>query len=148
MRVELTGEKNTYLKKGFVLSAVQFIQKALEKKGHVFSSDSSLLVIACISEDAMKKLNHQFRDKNQVTDVLSFAPIEKEGLGELALCIPQIEAQASSHGLTVEEEAFYLILHGILHLLGYDHERGGQEAKKMYRIQDEVFEEWQNKRTS
>ena len=146
MRVELTGEKSADLSKQFVLQAVQFIQQKLEKKGHIFSPDSSSLVIACVSEDSMKKLNHQFRGKNQVTDVLSFAPVEEGGLGELALCIPQIKIQASSHGLTVEEEAFYLILHGILHLLGYDHEQGGQQAKEMYALQDTIFEEWRSQK--
>ena len=143
MQVELTGEKSTALQKRFVLKAVQFIQKALEGKGCTFPSANPLLVIACVSEDSMKRLNHQFRGKNQVTDVLSFAPVEKESLGELALCIPQIKTQAQAHRLTVEGEVFYLILHGVLHLLGYNHERGGKEAKEMYVMQDEIFEEWQ-----
>ena len=148
MRVELTGEKSAALQKKFVLQAVRFMQEELEKKGHVFSSDNSSLVIACVSEDSMKKLNHQFRGRNQVTDVLSFAPVEEGSLGELALCVSQIKKQALSHGLTLEEEAFYLILHGILHLLGYDHESGGQKARKMYAIQDKIFEEWKNEKTT
>ena len=146
MQVELTGEQSAALQKGFVLRAVGFIQQKLEKKGHIFSMNNSSLVIACVSEASMKRLNRQFRGKNQATDVLSFAPVEEGSLGELALCISQIEKQASSHGLTVEEEAFYLILHGILHLLGYDHESGDQKAKEMYALQDGIFEEWKEQK--
>lgn len=144
MRVELTGAKNTVLKKKFALQAVRFIQEELGKKGCTFPSKNPLLVIACVSGDAIKKLNQQFRGKNKVTDVLSFAPTEEESLGELALCMPQVEIQAQEHGLTIEEETFYLILHGVLHLLGYNHEKGGKQAREMYAIQDEVFEKWRN----
>ncbi|MCY4512977.1 MAG: rRNA maturation RNase YbeY [Bdellovibrionales bacterium] len=142
MKVELTGEESAVLKKQFALQAVRFIQQELENKGCVFPSKDSLLVIACVSGDAIRKLNQQFRGKDKVTDILSFAPVEEESLGELALCMPQVEIQAQEHGLTVEEETFYLILHGILHLLGYNHEKGGKQAREMYAIQDEVFEEW------
>ena len=146
MRVELTGETNTLLKKSFIVQSVQFIQQALEKRHGSFPSDDPFLVIAFVSEESMKKLNHRFRGKNQVTDILSFSPVEEGGLGELALCIPQIEIQAQSHKLTVEEETFYLILHGILHLLGYNHEKEDAKAKEMYQIQDGIFEEWRDKR--
>ena len=146
MKVELTGEKNTLLRKEFIVQSVQFIQRALEKRHCSFPSNNPLLVIAFVSEESMKKFNHQFRGKDQVTDVLSFSPVEEGGLGELALCIPQVEIQARSHKLTVEEETFYLILHGILHLLGYNHEGGGARAKEMYQVQDEIFEEWKDQK--
>lgn len=128
------------------MQAVQFIQRELKKRQCSFPSGNPLLVIAFVSEESMKKLNHQFRGKNKVTDVLSFSPVEEGGLGELAFCASQIEKQARSHKLTVEEESFYLILHGVLHLLGYNHEKGSTEAKEMYQIQDGIFKEWKDKR--
>ena len=161
MRVQLTGEKSAFLKKEFVLRAVRFIERALPERRQIArlsgpkqrkkegpaplpldTLENALLVIAFVSKNRIRKLNRQFRGKDQVTDVLSFAPVEEDGLGELALCSERIKEQAKSHGLTFEEEAFYLILHGILHLLGYDHEQGGRRAEEMYQIQDDIFQAW------
>ena len=160
MRIQTAGGPNIPLKKEFILRSALFIERALleryrsgqlsgPKKSRqdpapfpLEALESSLLVIAFVSESRIKKLNHRFRGKNQVTDVLSFFPVEEDGLGELALCAEQIKKQAESHGLTFEEESFYLILHGILHLLGYNHEKGGRRAKEMYQIQDTIFQAW------
>ena len=162
MRVQLTGEKKASLKKESVLRSVRFIERALLEKYRsgrlpepkesgrgtapfpLTALESSLLVTAVVSKSRIKKLNRQFRGKAQVTDVLSFAPVEEGGLGELALCSDRIKEQAKSHGLTFEEEAFYLILHGILHLLGYHHEQGGRRAQEMYQIQDDIFQAWRS----
>lgn len=86
----------------------------------------------------MKRLNHSFRGKAYATDVLSF-PIpphffELKGwvhLGELVICEPVMKAQAKEQGHSVEEELDVLIVHGLLHLLGMDHERSEKEAKLM-----------------
>ena len=98
------------------------------------------LVIAFVSESEMKHLNSTFRGKNRLTDVLSFESDEPEVLGELAICPQVISAQAKEHGLKVREEMGYMILHGFLHLLGFDHEKSEKEAKKMFSLQDAVFE--------
>ena len=143
MRVQLTGHKKD-LKKELVLKAVQFIRQALKKRSRPVPAENALLTIAFLSEKSMKGLNRTFRDTDRVTDVLSFSPVEEGGLGELALCIPKMREQARREGLTLEEEAFYLILHGILHLLGYEHEKGGKKAREMFTLQDSIFEEWRN----
>lgn len=70
----------------------------------------------------MKRLNKLYRGKNYATDILSFAP--KEGtLGELVLCLPTIRSQARRNGLGTKEELGYMLVHGVLPLLGYDHEK-------------------------
>ena len=80
----------------------------------------------------IRKLNKQFRSIDQPTDVLSFPqnadedpPIPGEIiLGDIAVSLDTAQAQAKEHGLTFEEEIILLLIHGILHLLGYDHEIG------------------------
>lgn len=94
------------------------------------------LVLAFVTTSQMKKLNAQFRGKDYATDVLSFAG---EGLGELVLCMPVIERQARDHDLTLNEELGYMVLHGILHLLGFDHEGTKAEEARMFKVQDEIF---------
>ena len=144
MKLEFIDIETTSLKKEFIKSAVDFFKKKLIEKKIIAQNENRKLVIAFLSQEAMIQLNSKFRDKNQVTDVLSFSPVEDGGLGELALCIPQIQAQAQKEGLTLEEEVVYLILHGVLHLLGYHHEEEGEPARLMYEIQDDIFAQWQS----
>lgn len=87
------------------------------------------------------KLNAHFRKKNYPTDVLSFAPVEEGSLGELAFCVPVLKSQAKEHKISLQNEFLYLLVHGILHLLGYEHEKSDIKAKQMYRLQDKIYAE-------
>ncbi len=90
-----------------------------------------------------KRLKHLIKPtgkKNKPTDVLSFDPIEPDDLGELVLCPSVLRKQAKEHKLKYEIELGYMVIHGVLHLLGYDHEKTEKEAKKMFRLQDLVFD--------
>lgn len=81
----------------------------------------------------MKELNNLFRDRNVTTDVLSFPhkPDEfdpdKNNLGDIVISVEQAQKQATENGLTLENEIKQLILHGLLHLCGYDHETDNGE---------------------
>ena len=66
--------------------------------------------------------------------------MDDESLGDLVICLDVIKRQAKEHGLTVQEELGYMVLHGFLHLLGYDHEANVRDAKKMFTLQDDLFE--------
>ncbi len=95
----------------------------------------------------IRELNQQFRNIFQPTDVLSFPqntdedpPIPgEEILGDIAVSLDTAQTQAIEHGLTFEEEIILLLIHGILHLLGYDHEISEQEEEKMRRKTRELF---------
>lgn len=100
----------------------------------------SELTVVFLDTKAMKKINHQFRQKNKPTDILSFASDDKGSLGELLLCMPVLKRQAREHGLSVRAEMCYMLIHGILHLLGYDHELSAREERLMFSIQDRCFE--------
>lgn len=97
------------------------------------------LVIVFVDASEMKRINKKFRSKNKVTDVLSFESQEPRVLGELVLCLQVIRAQAIEHKLTFNEELGYMLLHGILHLLGFDHEKSAKKAREMFKLQDDVF---------
>ena len=83
----------------------------------------------------MKRLNFKYRKKNRPTDVLSFPSPEffkKEGhLGEILICVDIMKKQAKETGHPVSRELKVLLGHGVLHLLGFDHEAGPKEAKLM-----------------
>jgi probable rRNA maturation factor len=99
------------------------------------------LVVAFVDEKEARRLNKEFRGKDYATDVLSFESFEEGVLGELVICPKVISRQARDHGVLVREELGYMLLHGFLHLLGYDHENvSAARAKRMYAIQDQIFE--------
>lgn len=100
--------------------------------------------VAFVGPGRMRKLNKTYRKKNRVTDVLSFAgskvgfqkfkigPIQKmEGIGEMVVCFREVAKNAKKDSKSFEDELKHIIIHGVLHLLGYDHEKSEAEAKKM-----------------
>lgn len=96
-------------------------------------AENKSVTIAFVSDRKMRELNKQFRSKNSTTDVLSF-PFEADefepderNLGDIVISVEQAERQAVENNLTIELEIKQLILHGILHLCGYDHETDNDE---------------------
>lgn len=94
--------------------------------------------IVFVSDAAIKKLNRQFRGKNYATDVLSFPTqaekFESENqshLGEVVISLERAAAQAKENGLTFQNEVQQLILHGLLHLCGHDHETDDGEMNRL-----------------
>jgi len=93
----------------------------------------STATIAFVSDKKIRELNSQFRDVDKATDVLSFpsgGPGESE-LGDIAISVDTAAAQAKENGLKLDEEIAQLILHGLLHLSGYDHETDNGEMNRV-----------------
>ena len=93
----------------------------------------------------MRRLNRRFRGKNKATDVLSFFADDEKALGELALGPQEIRRKALKAGLPPREMTVYLVLHGLLHLLGFEHEGSRKKAKEMFDLQDSIFEDLKKK---
>lgn len=98
------------------------------------------LSLVFLKETDAKQLNWNFRQKDYATDVLSFETEDPESLGELVLCPAVLKKQAKENKQTYELELGYMVLHGILHLLGHDHEAGEEQARLMMSLQDGIFE--------
>lgn len=99
----------------------------------------------------MRILNHQYRGVDRTTDVLAFPQIETKIpnlelkpqnfiLGDIVINLHKAKRQAIEYGITFNTEVKKLLIHGILHLIGYDHEKGGYPEKKMRRKERELFE--------
>jgi len=103
-------------------------QKFTKKAVGVIPNHTAGVTVAFVSDRSMRELNRMWRHKSGTTDVLSF-PAEQdefekaEGarLGDVVISVEQAARQARENGLTVEEEIAQLILHGLIHLCGYDH---------------------------
>ena len=94
--------------------------------------------IVFVSDGAIKELNRRFRGKNYPTDVLSFPTaaatfeIEHQSLlGDVVISVERATAQAKEHGLSFSDEVRQLILHGLLHLCGHDHETDRGEMNRL-----------------
>jgi probable rRNA maturation factor len=112
----------------------EFAEKALQTIG----TDNHSATIVFVSDDGIKKLNRQFRGKNYATDVLSFPseaePFELENqshLGEVVISVQRAATQARRNGPGFSNEVKQLILHGLLHLCGYDHETDKGEMNRL-----------------
>lgn len=93
-----------------------------------------------VNDARMRELNRQYRGKNRPTDVLSFNlddPTSNEAiLGEIYISIPTAVRQASENRFSLTREIVRLACHGLLHLLGYDHERSADDEKIMFERQE------------
>lgn len=122
--------------------------KLLRAIGH---KDSELSVLLT-GDRRIRELNRDFRHKNRPTDVLSFTQIEAPNgemranpqpgqfsvIGDVVISLETAARQAAEIGQSVEHRLRALLVHGVLHLLGYDHERSAADARKMFGYQAEL----------
>ncbi len=112
------------------------IVKTVFKKTGVRNADVSL---ALVGSGEIKKWNKLYRGKNLATDVLSFVYSEKPLDGEIIICYSKVVRQAKEKGHTVNDEIEFLLVHGLLHLCGYDHEKSAREEKIMDNLQNKII---------
>ncbi len=95
-------------------------------------------------DETIRLLNKNFRGKDKATDVLSFTYNEQVGgyklLGEIVISIDTAKRQAKELGHSLEEEIKRLLVHGFVHLLGYDHELGKEEEKHFMELEKRLIE--------
>jgi len=96
------------------------------------------ITVAFVSDRAMRELNRLWQHKRGTTDVLSFPAAQDEFeksegalLGDVVISIQQAERQAKENGLTLDDEIAQLILHGLIHLCGYDHATDNGEMNRL-----------------
>lgn len=123
--------------KTFFSKRARFILKEL-------GFNNSELSLTLCGQETIKDLNSQYRKLNKVTDVLSFPLFEDfvgddYMLGDVVISIPQSIIQAERYEVSNEDEFLRLLIHGVLHLLGYDHVGNAKKAKVMRDKEEEVF---------
>ncbi|MEL7610046.1 MAG: rRNA maturation RNase YbeY [Bacillota bacterium] len=118
----------------------QWIEKAvlaaLEAEGR-----AGEISVAVVGDGLMRRMNHEYRGIDRSTDVLSFPSAEGEGilsepdgfLGDIAISLDAVYRQAREYGHSPEREIAFLTVHGVLHILGYDHMSGEQEQEMLLR---------------
>lgn len=119
----------------------EYVQKVLEKE---YESEAPVYMSLLLTgNDEIQVINREYRDKDQPTDVISFAYHETEDfdigpydtLGDIVISLERVVEQAKEYNHSSKRELFYVLTHGILHLLGYDHIE--EEDKKEMRAKEE-----------
>lgn len=100
--------------------------------------------VALVGDQEMRPLNARYRKKNKTTDVLSFPadpsmPLKAALLGDVIISVEQARRQAKERKISLKMEMVTLLIHGILHLLGYDHERSRRQAKIMASLEQKLL---------
>ena len=108
------------------VNSLKKIGETVLRKEH---KDHLDLSVVFLKEPKMRELNRMYRGKDEPANVLSFRE-EELGLGELVLCPAQIRKDAKKYGITFKAELTRIFIHGLLHLLSYDHE-SSKDFKKM-----------------
>lgn len=107
-----------------------------------FKTEASL-AIRLVDENEMRQINLQYRNKDKTTNVLSFPcqlpePLKQEQLGDILICAPVVIQEAQAQHIPVEHHWAHLVVHGTLHLLGYDHEQP-DEAERMEALETQIL---------
>lgn len=121
-----------------------YVEKVLEKE---YDSKTPVYVsLLFTGNDEIQVINREYRDKDQPTDVISFAYHETEDfdigpydtLGDIVISLERVVEQAKEYNHSPKRELFYVLTHGILHLLGYDHIEE-EERKEMRAKEEEIL---------
>ncbi|CAM5204992.1 Endoribonuclease YbeY OS=Ureibacillus acetophenoni OX=614649 GN=ybeY PE=3 SV=1 [Ureibacillus acetophenoni] len=131
---------------------INLVEKLLQHAAEVENiEDGSEVSITFVTNEAIHEINRTYRDKDQPTDVISFA-LEEMGegeieiigedmprvLGDIIISIDRTKEQAEEYGHSFERELGFLAVHGFLHLLGYDH-MNSEDEKEMFGKQDQIL---------
>lgn len=129
-------------------SNYDYLNEVLDYAIKKLNIDNSIFDIIFIDDEEMHKLNKEYRGIDRTTDVLSFALNDNKhidafinSLGDIFISIPKMKSQAEEYGHSEKRELSFLALHGLLHLLGYDHTLGKKEEEEMFGLQKEILSE-------
>ncbi|MBN2908536.1 rRNA maturation RNase YbeY [Polycladomyces sp. WAk] len=131
-------------------AALVWIERCLAAGAEIEQLPSAEVSVTLLDNEAIRRLNHEYRDVDRPTDVLSFPLWEPDEewettdgepvpLGDIFISIPRAVEQAAEYGHSFERELGFLAVHGFLHLLGYDHGTEAEE-KEMFTRQEEILE--------
>ncbi len=127
--VEVTGSAVPRLTRREIAEFARKVLLTIEKMDRL-DREIDEVSIAFVDDDAMTSLNRKFRRKNKTTDVLTF-PGDDRFLGDIVISVDQARRQSADEKHSLATEVRYLILHGILHALGYDHETDDGEMDSL-----------------
>lgn len=122
-----------------------YLNEVIEETLKHENASESILDIVFVSEEEIQNINREYRQIDRVTDVISFALEDNSDyipvrmLGTIYVCISRMKEQAISYNHSEKRELSFLVCHGLLHLLGYDHMKSKEDEEIMFGLQDEIL---------
>ena len=126
-----------------------YLKKVVETSlRHIATQSNCEIGIACVDNAESQQLNLEYRGKDKPTNVLSFpsdlpdeiaAILDSFPIGDLVICIPVVLQEALDQQKTPIEHFTHMLVHGTLHLMGYDHETSEQDAEEMEALEIEIL---------
>jgi len=116
----------------------QVIELVLKKASNLTNNQSRNINIILVSNDEIQRLNKQYREKDYATDVLTFPDGYLNNLGDVFVSIPKMIEQSQELGHSEKRELGFLVAHGFLHTLGYNH-INEEDEKIMIELQDKIL---------
>ena len=135
------------------INELKEVEKFVEFAINYNKINDSIFNIIIVDEEKIRYLNKEYRAKDSVTDVISFALEDDDTfiktdyrvLGDIYICLKRAKDQAMEYGHSLLRELSFLSIHGLLHLLGYDH-MTKEDEKIMFELQERILNEYGIKR--
>lgn len=134
MKLLYTDEENSHLTYEFFMKIAEAVFDYLNNKENQY--EISLLIT---NDETIHLLNKEYRQKDKPTDVLSFPMEDEVMLGDIVISLDTAKNQAQEREIGLDREIAFLFIHGLLHLLGYDHETSVEDEKEMFALQEEIL---------
>lgn len=135
--INLTDEK---------IEEVKYLDEVITYTLEVEKASGAELNVIIVDDEYIHKINKEYRGVDRATDVISFALedvpdicLDHRVLGDIYISIDKARAQASEYGHSLKRELCFLTVHGVLHLLGYDHMKSKEDEKIMFDKQDMIL---------
>ena len=131
------------------INELEEVRKLLDYALNYLEIDDSIFNIIIVDEEKIQYLNKNYRGRDSITDVISFALEDDETfiktdmriLGDIYICLKRAKDQSIEYGHSFLREISFLTIHGLLHLLGYDHMESDEE-KIMFQLQERILSEY------
>lgn len=134
MKILYTDEMNCGLSHEFFTLAAEAVFDEIDMSNNEY--EISLLIT---DDETIRQYNKEYRNKDRATDVLSFPMEDEIILGDIAISFDTAKRQAEEAGINADRETAFLFIHGLLHLLGYDHETSYEDEEEMFALQEKIL---------
>ena len=134
MKILYTDEMNCCLSYEFFTLVAESAFNELDMSSNEY--EISLLIT---DDETIRKYNKEYRNKDRATDVLSFPMEDDIILGDVAISFETAKRQSEEAEINIDREVAFLFIHGLLHLLGYDHETSQEDEEEMFALQEKIL---------
>ena len=134
MKILYPDEMNCCLSYEFFTLVAESVFNELDMSSNEY--EISLLIT---DDETIRKYNKEYRNKDRATDVLSFPMEDDIILGDVAISFETAKRQSEEAEINIDREVAFLFIHGLLHLLGYDHETSQEDEEEMFALQEKIL---------